>query len=407
MGRYGWCGVLLLAGALGGGVLSRAEEAPRRGEVLTGLDVLVRDGFSPLHGRRVGLITNHTGVSRDGRGNVQLLMESEAVQLVALFSPEHGFEGKLELPRIDDATDAQTGLKIHSLYGQTRRPTPEMLEGIDTIVFDIQDIGTRFYTYISTMGEAMQVAAEHGIRFVVLDRPNPLGGEIVSGPVLDDGQQSFVGFHTLPVQHGMTAGELARMLNAELDLELELQVIPCEGWSRSMTYDQTGLMWVNPSPNMRSLTQAVLYPGVGLLETTNLSVGRGTDTPFEMVGAPWIDAQQWATALNASQLPGVTFLPRQFRPDSSKFAGELCGGVTIMLTDWSRFDSLRTGLTMAVTLRRLYPDSWDSAGYLRLLASRAVHQAVQAGEDPEGIIDRYQEELREFHERRTRYLIYP
>jgi uncharacterized protein YbbC (DUF1343 family) len=401
-----WWFVLLAPLIVGVVVCHAVEESPGRGQTMTGLDVLVRKDFEPLAGRRVGLITNHTGLSRDGISNVRWMMESEAVELVALFSPEHGFEGKLDVPRIEDSTDKQTGLKIHSLYGQTRRPTPEMLEGLDTIVFDIQDIGTRFYTYISTMGEAMQVAAEHGLRFVVLDRPNPLGGEIVAGPVLDDGLQSFVGFHTLAIQHGMTTGELARMLSAELEIDLDLEVISCEGWTRSMTYDQTGLMWVDPSPNMRSLTQAVLYPGVGLLETTNLSVGRGTDTPFEMVGAPWIGAQQWAAALNDAKLPGVTFVPRQFRPESSKFADEVCGGVTIMLTDWDQFDPMRTGLTMAVTLRRLYPDSWESDRYLRLLANRAVLQAVKSGEDPGEIIDSYQHELREFLDRRARYLIY-
>jgi len=404
---HSWLSVLLIAFLANLAAHSADAERDDSGETLTGLDVLIRENFEALAGQRVGLITNHTGVSRDGISNVRLMTESDAVELVALFSPEHGFEGKLDVPRIDDATDEQTGLKIHSLYGETRRPTAEMLENLDTIVFDIQDIGTRFYTYISTMGEAMQVAAEHGKRFVVLDRPNPLGGEIIAGPILDDGLQSFVGFHTLPVQHGMTSGELARMLNSELELGLDLEVIGCEKWTRSMTYDQTGLLWINPSPNMRSLTQAVFYPGVGLLETTNLSVGRGTDTPFEIVGAPWIDAQQWAATLNQAKLAGVTFLPRKFQPESSKFSDEVCGGVTIMLTDWSKFDSLRTGLTMAVTLRQLYPDSWESNGYLRLLADRSVHRAVQAGENPDRIIESYQDELSKFRERRTHFLIYP
>ncbi len=386
---------------------SAERDESERGQTLTGLDVLVRDGFRPLSNQRVGLITNHTGISRDGRSNVLLMMESDMVELMALFSPEHGFEGKLDVPRIDDATDERTGLTIHSLYGETRRPTPEMLEELDTLVFDIQDIGTRFYTYVSTMGEAMRVAAQEGKRFVVLDRPNPLGGEIVAGPILEDGRQSFVGFHTLPVQHGMTIGELALMLNSELALDLELEVIRCEQWSRGMTFDQTGLPWINPSPNMRSLTQAVLYPGVGLLETTNISVGRGTDTPFEMVGAPWIDAQQWASALKRSRLPGVTFVPRKFQPKSSKFEGEMCGGVTIMLTDWQQFDSIRTGLTMAVTLARLYPESWESRGYLRLLANRRVLEFVEAGTEPGEIIASYRDELQEFLERRARYLIYP
>ena len=241
------------------------------GSILTGIDVLQRDGFKPLEGQKIGLITNQTGINRQGISNIQLLHEAANVNLLAIFSPEHGLFGKLDVPLIEDSEDSSTGIRVFSLYGSTRRPTADMLSGIDTLVFDIQDIGTRFYTYISTMGQAMQAAAENHVRFVVLDRPNPINGITVSGPVLDEGRESFVGFHRLPVRHGMTIGELALMFKAELNLDLELEIIQLAGWHRADYFDGTGLQWINPSPNMRNLDEAILYPGIGLLETTNLS----------------------------------------------------------------------------------------------------------------------------------------
>jgi uncharacterized protein YbbC (DUF1343 family) len=371
-----------------------------------GIDVLARDGFRQLAGRKVGLITNHTGRSRDGTSTVKLLHEAQNLTLVALFSPEHGFEGKLDVAKISDTQDAATGLKVYSLYGQTRRPTKEMLEGIDTLVVDIQDIGTRFYTYVSTMGEAMQAAAEHGKRFVVLDRPNPIGGIAVAGPMLDRGRESFVGFHRLPVRHGMTVGELALMFQGELKLNLDLQVIECEGWRRSEMFDATGLVWVNPSPNMRSLTQAFLYPGIGLLETTNLSVGRGTDTPFEVIGAPWLDGRKLAGELAARRIPGVSFVPTEFTPSSSKFSGEKCGGVNIIITNRSGFEPLRTGLEIAVALRKLYPDQWDAKAYDRLLGNKATHEAILTGKPIDEVQAAAREGLNDFLRRRMHYLIY-
>src|SRR5690606_11706119 len=296
-------------------------------DVLTGIDVLQRDNFAALAGKRVGLITNHTGVNRDGVSTVTILHEADEVDLRLLFSPEHGFAGKLDVSRIGDVTDEATGLKVISLYGETRTPSAESLAGLDVLVFDIQDIGARFYTYISTMGNAMKAAAQHDVAFVVLDRPNPITGTIVAGPVLDEGLKSFVGYHPIAVRHGMTAGELATMFNDELNLGLDLSVIRMERWNRGDYYDATGLLWINPSPNMRNLHEAVLYPGIGLLETTNVSVGRGTDTPFEVLGAPWIDARRLASELNAAGLPGVAFVPIRFTPDTSKHAGEECGGI--------------------------------------------------------------------------------
>ncbi|MGH7201366.1 MAG: exo-beta-N-acetylmuramidase NamZ family protein, partial [Planctomycetaceae bacterium] len=360
-----------------------------------------------LKGRRIGLITNHTGINREGVSTVRLLHDAKDVQLVALFSPEHGLEGKFDVSRIADSRDGRTGLTIYSLYGETRKPTAESLADIDTLVFDIQDIGARFYTYVSTMGLAMQVAEEHGKRFVVLDRPNPINGIDVQGPVLDDGRQSFVGFHTLPVRHGMTVGELAEMFKAELGLnELDLQIIRMEGWRRSDYFDATGLLWVDPSPNMRSLTEALLYPGIGLLETTNLSVGRGTDTPFEIIGAPWIDGVELAGRLNRAGLSGVAFVPIRFTPTASKFEGTECGGVNVIITDRKSFHPLRTGFEIARQLRLLYPDAWEVKAYDRLLGDEATLNAVTEGKSVEEIEAGYREELEDFRKRRERFLIY-
>ena len=379
---------------------------PEANGVWTGLDVLQRDGFAELAGRRIGLITNHTGLDRTGARNVDLLGASPSVELAALFSPEHGLEGTLDVAEIDDGRDGQSGLRVFSLYGRTRRPTAQMLTGLDALVFDIQDAGARFYTYISTMGEAMQAAAEHGIGFVVLDRPNPINGRDVAGPMLDAGKESFVAFHRLPVRHGMTVGELARMFDAELGLGLEVRVVPTAGWRRADFYDATGLRWVNPSPNLRGLTAALLYPGIGLLETTNLSVGRGTDTPFEVLGAPWIDDFGLARCLNGCGLPGVRFVPVVFTPASSTCQGELCGGVSILVTGRGAFRPVRTGLEVARQLRILYPNVWDASAYGRLLGNERTLAAVLAGEPVDAIEAMNQPELEEFLERRSRFLLY-
>ena len=388
------------------GAIRDVEKRPATSAVLTGIDVLKRDGFKQLAGRKLGLITNHTGRSREGETTVKLLHEAKNVELLALFSPEHGFEGKLDVSRIGDTRDAATGLKVHSLYGETRKPTKEMLAEIDTLIFDIQDIGARFYTYTSTMGEALKACAEHGKRLVILDRPNPIGGTAVAGPMLDAGKESFVGFHKLPVRHGMTIGELARLFQDELKLKVDLQVIQCEGWKRADAFETTGLTWVNPSPNMRSLTQAFLYPGIGLLETTNLSVGRGTDTPFELVGAPWLDGQKLAAELAARGTPGVAFVPIEFTPASSKFANQKCGGLNILITDRATFEPLRTGFEIAAALRKLHPDKWEAKGYERLLGNAATQQALLDGKPAEELESISRDGVPEFLRRRARVLIY-
>ena len=280
------------------------------------------------------------------------------------------------------------------------------MKDLDALVFDIQDIGARFYTFISTMGEAMDACAEAGVPFVVLDRPNPINGVDVEGPMLDPGSESFVAYHRLPVRHGMTVGELAELIRAERQLKMDLKVIPVEGWRRSEYWDATGLVWVNPSPNMRSLAEAVLYPGVGLLETTNVSVGRGTDTPFEVLGAPWIDAIELAAELNQAHLPGVSFVPVKFTPDASKFANEACGGVNIVITDRAAIAPVDVGLQIACALRKLYPDQWESKRFNRLLGNAAILAAIQAGRSAESLRELYEPELEEFREHRQQYLLY-
>lgn len=400
--------LLVICGLAGAGQAMAGDmqvELPRM--VLTGIDVLEKEDFKRLHGRNIGLITNQTGINRQGVSDIQLLHAADEVNLVAIFNPEHGLFGKLDTESIDNSVDPVTGIKVYSLYGATRRPTPAMLAGIDTLVFDIQDIGARFYTYISTMGHAMQAAAENGVGFMVLDRPNPINGVAVAGPVLDDGKQSFTGFHLLPVRHGMTIGELARMFKAELGLQLDLEVVPLEGWLRSDYFDDTGLPWVNPSPNMRSLTEALLYPGIGLLETTNLSVGRGTDTPFELFGAPWLDGAQLAGELQRLGFPGVEFSAIAFTPTASKFKAEKCRGVSFRITDRSTFDPVRTGLEIALQLRRGYPQQWDIGSYGKLLGNDAVLRAVRDGRSYAEILAIYEPGLEEFKQRRSAYLMYP
>ncbi|MGH9958211.1 MAG: exo-beta-N-acetylmuramidase NamZ domain-containing protein, partial [Pyrinomonadaceae bacterium] len=332
--------------------------------VLNGIDVLERDGFKQLAGLKIGLITNHTGRNRQGRSTIDVFHKANNVRLVALFSPEHGIRGLAD-EKVSDSRDEQTGLPIYSLYGETRRPKPEHLKELDALVFDIQDIGTRFYTYISTLGYAMEEASKARLPVFVLDRPNPIGGLVVEGPIADADKLSFTAYHTIPVRHGMTIGELANYFNQQREIGCDLRVIKMEGWRRPMWFDATNQTWINPSPNMRSLTEATLYPGIGLLETTNVSVGRGTDTPFEIVGAPWIDGARLALLLNRRALPGVRFVPVRFKPNASVFKGEECGGINIIITNRTTFRPVDTGIEIAAALRRLYPEQWKVDSYLR------------------------------------------
>jgi uncharacterized protein YbbC (DUF1343 family)/CubicO group peptidase (beta-lactamase class C family) len=379
------------------------REAPTT--VLTGIDVLKRDGFQALKGRRVGLVTNHTGRDRDGVSTIDLLHKAEGVTLVALFSPEHGIRGVVDAA-VPDGKDEKTGLPVYSLYGQRKRPTAEQLAGIDTLVYDIQDIGCRFYTYLTTLGYILETAAQHKLKVVVLDRPNPIGGVAVEGPILDKSKESFVGYHPLPVRHGMTLGELAGLFNRERKINADLQVIKVEGWNRADLWDRTGLLWVNQSPNMRSLAAALLYPGVGLLETTNISVGRGTDRPFEVFGAPWLDGRKLAEALARDDLPGVRFVPTRFTPASSTHAGKECGGVQIYIDDWKRFQSLPVGMAIPHHLHELYPTEWQRKNYDRLLAHPPTLAAIERGDAPEKIVESWKRELEAFLTARKGYMLY-
>lgn len=371
---------------------------------LTGIDILARDNFAALDGRKVGLITNHTGLDRNGKSTLALLNEAPNVKLVALFSPEHGLQGVVD-EHVADSQDPLTGLKVFSLYGQTRRPSKESLEGVDTLVYDIQDIGARFYTYIATLGMCMEAAAENKIQFVVLDRPNPLTGLRVEGP-LNDRDGLFTGYHTIPVVHGMTVGELALMYNRERNIHCDLQVVRMEGWKRSMWFDETNLVWVNPSPNMRSLTEATLYPAVGLLEATNVSVGRGTDTPFELFGAPWIEPRKLAAALNGLGLAGVRFIPYRFTPDASKFKGESCGGVQVLVTDRQAFKSVECGLALARTLHELFGEKFEYSKVDNLLFNKAILAEVKAGPVTGELGRLWSDDLARFLKTRANYLIY-
>lgn len=401
-----------LAGRLAAVAVASIDDRPafasehRREAVLTGLDVLSQDQFQLLKDQRIGLITNQTGLDRRGHWNVHLLDESPDVNLCAIFSPEHGLEGKLDIADIGDSSDARTGLKIFSLYGKNRQPTSAQLSEVDTLVFDIQDIGTRFYTYVSTMGLAMRSAAQHGKRFVVLDRPNPINGVTVDGPILDPGRESFVGFHTLPVRHGMTTGELAKMFAEEMNLNLDLHVVRMKNWHRDMYFDETDRMWVNPSPNMRNLNQALLYPGIGLLETTNLSVGRGTDTPFERVGAPWIDGLKFARSLNNAALAGVRFTPIRFRPAANVFKNQDCEGVQILITNRAQLNPLDVGFKIATTLQSQYPETWKIEAYGRLLADDRVLASVRRADRNVSMRKSFENELNEFQQRRAKFLLY-
>ena len=373
--------------------------------VLTGLDVLRRDGFAILKGRRVGLITNHTGLARDRTSAIDLLQAAPGVSLLALFSPEHGIRGELDRDGITDSRDEKSGLPVHSLYGERRAPTAEQLKSIDTLVFDIQDIGCRFYTYVSTMTLAMEAAAKAGKRFIVLDRPNPIGGQKVQGP-LREGDFAFIAAHDLPLRHGLTAGELARLIASERQWNLDLEVVRCENWRRSQWFDETGLPWINPSPNMRSLEAAVLYPGIGLLEFTNISVGRGTDAPFLMVGAPWIDADALAQDLTALALPGVRIMPVQFTPNASTYAQTLCHGVRFTVTHREELDSLALGSALASSLCRGYPAAFDTQNLNKLLLHAESAAAWRAGDPGSQVRAAWYSDERRFMLRRRPFLLY-
>jgi uncharacterized protein YbbC (DUF1343 family) len=378
--------------------------APRYTPVLSGIDVLRAGGFGLLKGKRVGLLTNHTGRARDGATTIDLLHGAKDLTLVRLFSPEHGIRGILDAA-VPSAVD-ETGLEIASLYGDTRRPTDAMLRGIDTMVIDLQDVGARFYTYTTTTAYVMEEAARRHIAVVVLDRPNPIDGFQIEGPTLDKAALSFVGYFPMPIRHGMTLGELAKLFNAENKIGADLTIVTARNWSRDQWFDGTGLPWINPSPNMRNLLQATLYPGIGAIEGTNISVGRGTDTPFEQVGAPWIDGVALSDALNARAIPGIRFYPVRFTPASSKYANEECGGVFMVVTDRLAVRPVRVGVEIATMLHKLYGAKYELEAAEKLFGSKEGIARIRAGADPAEIIASWAAGEARWRLLRAKYLLY-
>lgn len=373
--------------------------------VLAGIDVLVRENFAPLTGKRVGVITNHTGLTADGRSLVTLLAEAPTVDLVAIFAPEHGLKGEYDQKYVS-GRNAATGLQIFSLYGDTRRPTSEMLEGIDVLVFDIQGAGVRYYTFGTTMAYAMEEAAKRGIEFVVLDRPSPLNGAAVNGPVLDADKLGFVGYFPLPLRHGMTLGELALMYNAENRIEAQLTVIKMDGWRRGMWFDETGIRWVDPSPALRSVPGNLFYPAVELLRAGGVSVGRGTETPFEVLGAPWIDEGELEDYLNEQNIPGVRFERARYTPDAYMYEGEECGGVRLIATDRDKVNVGLLGVELLAAMEALYPEEFELEKAIRLLGSGHTLERLMDGDDPKDIAAGWKDDLAAFHALREKYLLY-
>ena len=379
------------------------EESPA--PVLTGADVLAREGAARLRGKRVGLLTNHTGRTREGRGLVDVLASAEGVDLRCIFTPEHGFLAALE-GDVPDGVDPETGLPVHSLYGETRRPTPAMLEGLDLVVFDLPDVGVRFYTYATTLGYLMEVAGSCGVGVVVLDRPNPLGGLMVDGPAADPERRSFICYQSIPVVHGLTMGELAHLWRDAFGVACEVEVVTMEGWRRDMSWPDTGLEWVPPSPNLRNPAQSVLYPAIGLLEGTNVSVGRGTDEPFERLGAPWIDGTELAAELERLGLPGLRVTPLSFTPQAATHEGQACGGVHLELTRREDYRPIQAGLIIAWALNRLYPRDFEVAEVDDRLMNHAVWEAMMRGEDPADLHRAWADDVASFRRLRQASLLY-
>jgi uncharacterized protein YbbC (DUF1343 family) len=382
-----------------------SKHSSHAARVQTGLDVLEAQKFAPLRGKRVGLITNHTGVDSQGRSTVDILSHAPGVQLVALFSPEHGLAGRND-EKIVSTKDPSTGLPVYSLYGETQRPTDEMLTGINALVFDVQDAGVRFYTYTTTMAYCMEEAAKHNIAFFVLDRPDPIAGEIVEGPMLDPDKTSFTAYFPLPVRYGLTIGELAQFFNAENHIGTDLHVIAMKNWHRNYFFESTGIKWIPPSPNLRTTKGAILYPGIEILQNAGVSVGRGTQTPFEEFGAPWLNGDEVAAALNERHLPGVHFTAQPFIPVAGLYSGQRCGGVAIRVTDRFTVRSMRVGLEIASLLQKSYPKQFDVEKLLLLLGNAETVQQLQAGVSPEKIVAGWGPSLTTFDQARRKYFLY-
>jgi uncharacterized protein YbbC (DUF1343 family)/CubicO group peptidase (beta-lactamase class C family) len=387
--------------------------ATRNGAVQTGIDVLEAHNFDVLSAstgkKKIGLLTNQTGVDSQGRRTIDVLAQAPGVSLDAIFSPEHGVAGDLDSTDIANSKDAATGVPVYSVYGATdaqRRPSVDVLKTLNAVVFDVHDVGSHFYTYEATLGYFLEAAAKAGIEMIVLDRPNPITGSFVQGAIPDPGRESFVNYFPVPVRHGMTMGELAKMFNTERNINARLTVVPMDGWMRGDWHDATGLPWINPSPNMRSLTEATLYPGVGLVEGTNVSVGRGTDTPFELLGAPWIKGRELAQYLNARNISGVRFVPITFTPSTSNYSGQRCEGINIFVVERNALDSGELGVELASALHKLYAEQYHMDRLIELLGNQSVYDAIASGQDPRRIAEAWREPLEKFLQVRQKYLIY-
>ena len=383
--------------------------ADRHAPVLLGIDVLEQQGYALLQGKQVGLITNQTGLDSQGRHTADLLAKAPGVKLIALFSPEHGIRGRREAGQpIGDTIDPRLHLPVYSLYGAVQKPTPEMLNAIDVLVFDMQDVGARFYTYLTTMGLAMEASGQRKIPFMVLDRPNPAGGAVIEGQVLDSHIHHFTAYYQIPVRHGFTAGELAQWYNQTQKLDVSLTVIGLKNWKREMLWADTGLDFVPPSPNIRNATAAVLYSGVGMFEATNLSVGRGTEKPFEMIGAPWIQGDVLARRLNSLKLPGLRFSPVEFTPASDWYAGQVCYGVRIKVSDLKLVRTVDLFVQLSCLLRELWPKSflprWDEVA--RVTGSQDFQRLYEAGKSAADILDVFHKSAEQFAKDRQPYLLY-
>jgi uncharacterized protein YbbC (DUF1343 family) len=386
----------------------------RNGSVRTGIDVLESHKFAELReaGRevtKVALVTNQTGVDSRGNRTIDVLAKASGIQVVAIFSPEHGVTGSVDTTEIDDSKDAPTGITVYTVYGDSsakRHPSLDVLKTADVIVYDIQDIGTRFYTYETTLGYFLEAAAQTGQKIFVLDRPNPINGTYVQGPISDKGRENFINYGQVPIRHGMTIGELARFYNSERGINSKLKVVLMEGWQRGDWLDSTGVLWVNTSPNMRNLTEAVLYPGLGILEATNVSLGRGTDTPFELLGAPWIQPQELAAYLNARDISGVRFVPTDFTPNASVYAQQKCRGVNIIVTDRNSLDAPELGIEIASALHSLYPRQFEMKNLDNLMLNKVTMDAITAGQDPRRVWMDWNEAIECFMPIRARYLLY-
>ncbi|MEK5495700.1 DUF1343 domain-containing protein [Bacillus sp. FSL M8-0077] len=388
----------------------RTDTKGKKATVKTGIETLLSSNLSWLKGKKVGLITNPTGIDANMKSSVDLLFEHPDIKLTALYGPEHGVRGDAQAGEgVESYTDEKTGLPVYSLYGKTRKPTPEMLKNVDVLLFDIQDVGTRYYTYIYTMAYAMEAAKENNIPFVVLDRPNPIGGLKVEGPVLEPEHASFVGLYPIPLRHGMTTGELAYMFNKEFHINADVKVIKMKHWKRSMTFDDTKLPFVLPSPNMPTVDSTFVYPATGLIEGTNVSEGRGTTKPFELIGAPYINSNELADHLNGLKLKGVQFRPVSFTPTFSKHAGTLSHGVQLYVTDRKSFEAVKTGLSIIKAIHDLYPNDFQflqTGSFDKLIGNSWIKEEINKGTPIKHIMKQYHHDLKTFEKKRKKYLIY-